>query len=72
MSSREVSQVPTRESILNHAREIFGEPRKVKSWMTTPNPFFRGMRPKDFIAYGNPQDLQMIMDELDRIDRGIY
>lgn len=72
MSSREFSHKPTKEGILNHAREIFGAPRKVQSWMDTPNPFFDGMRPKDFIAYGSPEDLQKIMDELDRIDQGVY
>jgi uncharacterized protein (DUF2384 family) len=72
MSSREVGHAPTKESILSHAREIFGEPRKVQSWMNTPNPFLNGMRPKDFITYGNSEDLQKIVDELDRIDQGVY
>jgi uncharacterized protein (DUF2384 family) len=72
MSSLKVSQVPTKELVYNHAREIFGEPKKTYSWMTTPNPFFQGMRPKDFIECGTVEDLQSVIDELDRIDQGIF
>ena len=72
MSSRQISHPTTKELVLNHARETFGEPRKVYSWMTTPNSLLGGMRPKDFIEFGSSDDLQKIMDELDRIDQGLY
>jgi uncharacterized protein (DUF2384 family) len=72
MSSRQISHPPTKDAVLNHAREIFGDPRKVYSWMNTPNALFSGMRPADFIAYGSSDDLQKVMDELDRIDQGVF
>ncbi len=72
MSSREISHPPTKELIRNHAREIFGEPRKVYSWMNMPNSFFDGMRPADFIEFAAPDDLQRVLDELNRIDQGIF
>ena len=54
----EFSHKPTKESILDHAGEVFGELHKVQSWMNSPNSFFQGMRPEDLITYGNPEDLQ--------------
>ena len=39
-----------KDDILAYAREIFGDPQKTHSWLTTPNPVFRGMRPKDLIV----------------------
>ncbi len=72
MSSREVSQVPSKESVIQYMREVFGDPRKVYSWLNTPNRTFGGMRPKDFIECSPPEDLQQVMDELARIDQGIY
>lgn len=72
MSSMETSQAPTKELVNNYAREVFGEPRKAHSWMNTPNFIFKGMRPKDFIEYSTPADLQLIMDELARVDQGLF
>jgi uncharacterized protein (DUF2384 family) len=72
MSSMETSQTPTKEFVNNHAREIFGEPRKAYSWMNTPNAILNGMRPKDFIEHSTPEDLQLVIDELDRIDQGLF
>ena len=72
MSSREVSHVPTRDSVILYMREVFGDPRKVYSWLNTPNRTFGGMRPKDFIECSTTEDLQQVMDELARIDQGIY
>lgn len=66
------SHLPTKDTVIQRAREVLGEPRKVYSWMNTPNSFLDGMRPRDFIEFGSPDDLQKIMDELDRIDQGIF
>ena len=72
MSGRETSPVLDKKYVQDHAREIFGDPRKTYSWMNTPNPVFKGMRPKDFIECSLPEDLQLIVDELDRIDQGVF
>lgn len=72
MSSRETSPVIDKGYIYSHAREIFGGPKKAYSWMNTPNAILKGMRPKDFIECGTPEDLQVIVDELNRIDQGIF
>jgi uncharacterized protein (DUF2384 family) len=72
MSSIDTSQALTKDVINNYAREVFGEPKKVHSWMTTPNTFLKGMRPKDFIEYATQDDLQLVMDELGRIDQGLF
>lgn len=72
MSSRETSAAPTKDLIHQKARQVFGKAAKVHSWMTTPNPIFEGMRPEDFINYGSEQDLSLVMDELERIEQGIF
>lgn len=72
MSSREPSPVIDRGYIYRHAREIFGDPKKTSSWMNTPNRILKGMRPNDLIECGNEQDLQLVVDELDRIDQGVF
>jgi uncharacterized protein (DUF2384 family) len=72
MSTREPSQIPTKDTVYNYAREIFGEPRKVYSWMNTPNALLKGMRPKDFIEYSNGDDLLKVMEELGRVDQGLF
>ena len=72
MSSRETLPALTKETIHNYARQVFGNPRKAYSWMDTPNKTFRGMRPKDFIEYANTEDLQLVYDELSRIDHGLF
>ncbi len=61
-----------KDDILAYAREIFGDPQKTHSWLTTPNPVFRGMRPKDLIAIGDSIDLSDVCDELGRIDHGVF
>jgi hypothetical protein len=72
MSSRETSPVIDKDFIYRHAREIFGGPKKTYSWMNTPNRILKGMRPKDLIECGNEQDLQLVVEELNRIDQGIF
>lgn len=72
MSSRQVSPAPTKEFVYQQAREVFGTVEKVYSWMNTPNPCLRGMRPVDFIDYGSEKDLNLVIDELGRIDQGIF
>lgn len=72
MSARETSPIINKGYIYAHAREIFGNPKKMQSWMNTPKSVFKGMKPKDFIEYGSDKDLQLIVDELDRIDQGVF
>lgn len=72
MSTSAPGQLPTEESVYGLAREIFGDPRKTFSWMNTPNRFFQGLRPKDLIECGNDADLQSVVDELNRIDQGLF
>ena len=72
MSSREPSPIPTKDTVYTFAREVFGDPRKAFSWMNTPNHTLNDMRPKDFIEYSKPEDLQIIMDELERVDQGLF
>jgi uncharacterized protein (DUF2384 family) len=72
MSSREVAPALSKDVVLQHARDTFGEPKKVYSWMNTPNSMFSGMRPKDLLEYATPEDLCALIDELDRIDQGIF
>jgi RES domain-containing protein len=72
MSSRQVSPAATKEFIYQRAREVFGTVDKVYSWMNTSNPCLKGMRPVDFIDYGSEQDLKLVIDELGRIDQGIF
>jgi uncharacterized protein (DUF2384 family) len=75
MSSRPVVSVPaapTKESVYDDAREVFGDPSKTFSWLNTPNPFFKGLCPKDFVECGNAQDLELVIEELARIDQGLF
>jgi uncharacterized protein (DUF2384 family) len=72
MSEREASKVPTKETVYSFARHVFGEPSKAFSWMNTPNPILQGMCPKDFIEYSNEGGLKLVMDELGRIEQGIF
>jgi uncharacterized protein (DUF2384 family) len=72
MSSRETSPIVDKAFVYSHAREIFGDPKRTYSWMNTPNRAFNGMRPKDFIECGTLEDLKLIVDELDRIDQGVF
>ena len=72
MSTRELSPTPTKEIVYQKAREVFGSTQKAYSWMNTPNQFFEGMRPVDFIEYGGEQQLTLTMDELARIEQGIF
>jgi uncharacterized protein (DUF2384 family) len=72
MSAKETSPAPTKDSVYRKAREVFGTPSKAHSWMTTENPIMGGMRPVDFIQYGIDEDLSLVLDELDRIDQGIF
>jgi uncharacterized protein (DUF2384 family) len=72
MSSREISLTPTKETVYKKARDVFGRPDKVYSWMNAPNQFFEGMRPVDFIEYASEQELGRVMDELGRIEQGIF
>jgi uncharacterized protein (DUF2384 family) len=72
MSSREPSPALSKEAIYNYAREVFGDPRKVHSWMETPNTFLRSMRPKDFLEYASDEDMRLVFDELSRIDHGVF
>ena len=71
-SSSVLVREPSKDSVYSHAREVFGDPRKVYSWMTAPNPFFRGLCPKDFIECGSVEDLAIVMEELNRIDQGLF
>ena len=72
MSSSVLVRVPSKESVYGHEREVFGDPRKVYSWMNAPNPFLRGLCPNDFIECGSVEDLAIVMEELDRIDQGLF
>lgn len=72
MSSRGVAPVPSKEIVFSRAREIFGDPRKTWSWLTTPNHLLKDMPPKEIIDYGNVDDLNMVLDELARIDQGLF
>jgi uncharacterized protein (DUF2384 family) len=72
MSGREASPTLSIDYLYGRAREIFGNPKKVHSWMNTPNLVFQGMKPKDFIEFGTDQDLQLVAEELDRIDQGVF
>jgi len=72
MSSRETSPIVDKASIYKQAREIFGDPKKTYSWMNTPNRILKGICPKDLIECGNEQDLQSIVEELNRIDQGTF
>ena len=72
MSTREPSQIPTKSTVYDYAREVFGEPGKVHSWMNTPNALLKGMCPKDFIEYSNAEDLLLVMEELGRVDQGLF
>jgi len=58
--------------VYDAAREIFGDPSKTFSWLNTPNPFFKGLSPKDFVECGNAQDLELVIEELARIDQGLF
>lgn len=62
----------TREVILDYAREVFSDPPKVYSWLTTPNQAFNGMRPRDLIDMGAAEDLLDLYEELGRIDNGLF
>ena len=57
-------------SVWSHAREVFGESRKAASWMATPNRFCSGMSPEDFI--GQDGGYALVMEELDRIEQGVF
>jgi uncharacterized protein (DUF2384 family) len=72
MSSSESAPLPSKGAVYNYAREIFGDASKTYSWMNTPNPAFNGLCPKDFIEYGNGDDIKLAMDELSRIDQGLF
>jgi len=72
MSSREPAPILTSQAVRNYAREVFGDPGKAFSWMSTTNRALKGMRPKDLIEYANASDLQLVMDELARIDQGVF
>lgn len=61
-----------KEVVLSRAREIFGDPCKTWSWLTTTNHNLRDMSPKDLIEYGNVDDLNMVLAELNRIDQGLF
>jgi uncharacterized protein (DUF2384 family) len=72
MSSRETLPIPTKETVYSQAREVFGDASKAYSWMNTPNHAFKGMCPKDFIEYGNADDIRLAIEELARIDQGVF
>jgi uncharacterized protein (DUF2384 family) len=72
MSTRQPNPSLTKETVYSFAREIFGNPRKVYSWMDTPNILLGNMRPKDFLEHANTEDLQLVYDELSRIDQGVF
>jgi uncharacterized protein (DUF2384 family) len=72
MSGSEASPILSKDAIYAHAPKIFGSPKKLHSWMNTPNRVFQGMKPKDFIEIVSDQNLQLVADELDRIDQGVF
>ena len=59
-------------AVISYAREVFGDPGRAYSWMNTPNPMLKDMRPRDYIEYGNAEDLDLVLDELGRIDQGAF
>jgi uncharacterized protein (DUF2384 family) len=61
-----------KEDVLKYAREVFGNPRKEFSWLNTPNHLFNGMRPKDLLELGESEDICSVLNELQRIDHGLF
>lgn len=72
MSARETSPDPTKDMVFRAARDVFGDTQKAYSWMNTQNSLFDGMKPVDFIQYGSEEDLNLVLDELGRIEQGIF
>jgi len=72
MGMSEPVLLPTREAAYDYAREVFGDLSKAHSWMTTPNRFFKGMCPKDVIEHGSTEDIRLVIEELRRIDLGLF
>jgi uncharacterized protein (DUF2384 family) len=64
--------IKSKDEVLNYAREVFGDPRKAFSWLTSPNQVFQGMRPKDVIELGKAEDIYNVFNELERIDHGLF
>lgn len=62
----------SKQTLINSAREIFGNPRKAHSWLTRPNQSLHDMRPIDLLECGSEQDLREVFDELSRIDQGLF
>lgn len=61
-----------RGKVISYAREVFGNPRKAHSWLTTPNPTLHDMQPKDLLEWGSPDDVAEVFNELERIDQGLF
>lgn len=57
------------KEILSKAESIFGSKLKALSWMKSPSLALGGKSPNELIKLGK---YQLIIDELNRIEHGIY
>lgn len=54
----------------NKAAGVFGDPEKLRAWLEAPSVALGGNKPKDLLDSG--MGIQLLNDELDRIEHGIF
>jgi putative toxin-antitoxin system antitoxin component (TIGR02293 family) len=56
--------------LMAHALDTFGDERKARSWLTTPNPVLDDREPFDLAQ--TPEGARRVEEILTRIDYGIF
>ena len=58
------------DRLMTKGAEVFGSPDNFKRWFAAPNIALGGMAPNEIVNLKN--GLQMVMDELGRIEHGVF
>jgi uncharacterized protein (DUF2384 family) len=63
---------PTASAVWEQALEVFGDHARALSWMETPRGVLDGCSPREWVASGDVTQLRRILEELVRIDYGMF
>ena len=58
------------DALMAHALDTFGDDRKAKSWLSTPNPALDNQEPIRLV--GTAEGVRQVDEVLTRIDYGIF